>query len=101
MLNLPKTASDQEVRERYRQLSVVFHPDKQADPARKEAASQRFLQVQKAYEGARPPPFARTPAFSLPPCSSVQSRLPVRVISRHAAPRCRAHPTNSATRMTF
>ncbi|KAI0646506.1 DnaJ-domain-containing protein [Trametes meyenii] len=50
VLNLPKTASDHEVRERYRQLSIVFHPDKQTDERRKEAATQRFLEVQKAYE---------------------------------------------------
>ncbi|TBU31392.1 DnaJ-domain-containing protein [Dichomitus squalens] len=50
VLNLPKTASDQEIRERYRQLSIVFHPDKQVDERRKEAATQRFLEVQKAYE---------------------------------------------------
>ncbi|KAI0702055.1 DnaJ-domain-containing protein [Cerioporus squamosus] len=50
VLNLPKTASEQEVRERYRQLSIVFHPDKQVDEARKEAATRQFLEVQKAYE---------------------------------------------------
>ena len=52
VLNLPKSASDHEVRERYRQLSIVFHPDKQVDEGRKAAATQRFLEVQKAYEGA-------------------------------------------------
>ncbi|KAI0711382.1 DnaJ-domain-containing protein [Earliella scabrosa] len=50
VLNLPKSASDHEVRERYRQLSIVFHPDKQVDEGRKAAATQRFLEVQKAYE---------------------------------------------------
>ncbi|OSD08750.1 DnaJ-domain-containing protein [Trametes coccinea BRFM310] len=50
VLNLPKTASDQEIRERYRQLSIVFHPDKQTDERRKEAATERFLELQKAYE---------------------------------------------------
>ncbi|KAM5532138.1 hypothetical protein V8D89_014163 [Ganoderma adspersum] len=50
VFNLPKAASDQEIRERYRQLSIVFHPDKQVNEARKEAATQRFLEVQKAYE---------------------------------------------------
>lgn len=51
VLNLPKTASDHEIRERYRQLSIVFHPDKQTDERRKEAATERFLELQKAYEG--------------------------------------------------
>ncbi|KAH9849605.1 DnaJ-domain-containing protein [Lenzites betulinus] len=50
VLNLPKTASDHEIRDRYRQLSIVFHPDKQADERRKEAATERFLELQKAYE---------------------------------------------------
>ncbi|KAI0360473.1 DnaJ-domain-containing protein [Trametes cingulata] len=50
VLNLPKTASDHEIRERYRQLSIVFHPDKQTDERRKEAATERFLEIQKAYE---------------------------------------------------
>ncbi|KAI8986702.1 DnaJ-domain-containing protein [Trametes punicea] len=50
VLNLPKTASEHEIRERYRQLSIVFHPDKQTDERRKEAATERFLEVQKAYE---------------------------------------------------
>ncbi|KAI0659323.1 DnaJ-domain-containing protein [Cubamyces menziesii] len=50
VLNLPKAASDHEIRERYRQLSIVFHPDKQTDERRKEAATERFLEVQKAYE---------------------------------------------------
>ena len=52
MLNLPTTASEYEIRERYRQLSVLFHPDKQHDEQTKETAAKRFLEVQKAYQGA-------------------------------------------------
>ncbi|KZT70464.1 DnaJ-domain-containing protein [Daedalea quercina L-15889] len=50
VLNLPKTASDQEVRERYLQRSMLFHPDKHQDENTKETATKRFLEVQKAYE---------------------------------------------------
>ncbi|TCD67798.1 hypothetical protein EIP91_011926 [Steccherinum ochraceum] len=50
VLNLPKTASEHEVRDRYKQLSIVFHPDKQHDEQRRATAVQRFLEVQKAYE---------------------------------------------------
>ncbi|KAI0790406.1 hypothetical protein C8Q75DRAFT_114809 [Abortiporus biennis] len=50
VLNLPTTASDYEIRDRYRQLSVLFHPDKQQDERTKETASKRFLEVQKAYQ---------------------------------------------------
>ncbi|EMD34782.1 hypothetical protein CERSUDRAFT_116966 [Gelatoporia subvermispora B] len=50
VLNLPPTASDQEIRDRYRQLSVVFHPDKQHNDETKATATKRFLEIQKAYE---------------------------------------------------
>ncbi|THH19608.1 hypothetical protein EW146_g1595 [Bondarzewia mesenterica] len=50
VLNLPRTASDNEIRERYRTLSVVFHPDKQRDDTTKATANKRFLEIQKAYE---------------------------------------------------
>jgi DnaJ family protein C protein 11 len=51
VLNLPETASSEEVRERYRALSVLFHPDKQREESTKITASKRFLEIQKAYEG--------------------------------------------------
>ncbi|KDQ60178.1 hypothetical protein JAAARDRAFT_205188 [Jaapia argillacea MUCL 33604] len=50
VLNLPTTASDNEIRERYRALSVVFHPDKQRDDQTRETAAKTFLDIQKAYE---------------------------------------------------
>jgi DnaJ family protein C protein 11 len=50
VLNLPHTASAYEIRERYRALSVTFHPDKQHDPSFKDVANRRFLEIQKAYE---------------------------------------------------
>ena len=50
VLNVPKSASQNEIRERYRALSVIFHPDKQHDDRTKNTASKRFLDVQKAYE---------------------------------------------------
>ncbi|KAJ3567834.1 hypothetical protein NP233_g6104 [Leucocoprinus birnbaumii] len=50
VLNLSKGASPNEVQERYRSLSLVFHPDKQQDPEAKEVATRNFLKIQKAYE---------------------------------------------------
>jgi len=52
VLSLNKGASLNEVQERYRTLSLVFHPDKQQDPESKEIATQNFLRIQKAYEGS-------------------------------------------------
>ncbi|KAI0317954.1 hypothetical protein OF83DRAFT_1118624 [Amylostereum chailletii] len=59
VLNLPRSASDNEIRERYRNLSVIFHPDKQRDENTKTTASKRFLEIQKAYE-VLSDPFRRT-----------------------------------------
>ncbi|KAI0071272.1 DnaJ-domain-containing protein [Panus rudis PR-1116 ss-1] len=50
VLNLPKTASDHEIRDRYRQLSIAFHPDKQRDERKRAAATRHFYEIQKAYE---------------------------------------------------
>ncbi|PPR02216.1 hypothetical protein CVT26_012108 [Gymnopilus dilepis] len=50
VLNLPKEASQAEINERHRSLSLIFHPDKQTDPTLKEAATKEFLEVQKAYQ---------------------------------------------------
>ncbi|KAN0085953.1 protein of unknown function (DUF3395) domain containing protein [Tylopilus felleus] len=50
VLNLPTTASQNEIRERYRTLSVIFHPDKQQDERTKDTAASKFLDIQKAYE---------------------------------------------------
>lgn len=49
-LNLPRSAAQNEIRERYRALSVTFHPDKQHDESIKATASKKFLEIQKAYE---------------------------------------------------
>ncbi|XP_006463984.1 hypothetical protein AGABI2DRAFT_209008 [Agaricus bisporus var. bisporus H97] len=50
ILNLSKGASQTEVHERYRTLSLVFHPDKQQDAQAKEVAARNFLEIQKAYQ---------------------------------------------------
>ncbi|KAG8216501.1 hypothetical protein J3R82DRAFT_6617 [Butyriboletus roseoflavus] len=50
VLNLPNTASQSEIRDRYKTLSVIFHPDKQHDERTKDTAASKFLEVQKAYE---------------------------------------------------
>ena len=82
MLNLPKTCSDQEIRERYRQLSIIFHPDKQVDQRRKEAATQRFLEVQKAYEGAGSVYNCSSSVFSPPSPHAVLSDPVTRYVHR-------------------
>ncbi|KAF9447147.1 hypothetical protein P691DRAFT_761024 [Macrolepiota fuliginosa MF-IS2] len=50
VLNLNKGASQNEVHERYRTLSLIFHPDKQQDEQAKEVATRNFLRIQKAYQ---------------------------------------------------
>ncbi|KAF8970217.1 hypothetical protein BDZ97DRAFT_131299 [Flammula alnicola] len=50
VLNLPKYASQTEINERHRSLSLIFHPDKQTDEQLKETAAKKFLEIQKAYQ---------------------------------------------------
>ena len=51
VLNLNKGASQAEINERHRALSLIFHPDKQRDEASKAIATRKFLEIQKAYQG--------------------------------------------------
>ncbi|KAK7046650.1 J domain-containing protein [Favolaschia claudopus] len=52
ILNLSKFATDAEIHERHRSLSLLFHPDRHqnVDPDSQYLANQKFLDVQKAYE---------------------------------------------------
>ncbi len=50
VLNLPRDASDEDVRRAYRSLAQVCHPDKHTDPDQKKRAEEAFnrLQVREA-----------------------------------------------------
>ncbi|KAG1731597.1 uncharacterized protein EDB91DRAFT_711776 [Suillus paluster] len=50
VLNVPTTASANDIRERYKALSVIFHPDKQRNGSTKDTAAVEFLAIQKAYQ---------------------------------------------------
>ncbi|PFH47088.1 hypothetical protein AMATHDRAFT_77369 [Amanita thiersii Skay4041] len=50
VLNLTRAASQAEINERHRALSLIFHPDKQLDPKSKDVATRKFLEIQKAYQ---------------------------------------------------
>lgn len=50
ILNLPQSASDAEIRDRYRSLATTFHPDRQRDEVSRRAAHGRFTEIQRAYE---------------------------------------------------
>ena len=52
VLNLPISATETEVKDRYRALSLAFHPDRQHDEQLKETAKKKFLEIQAAYEGS-------------------------------------------------
>lgn len=53
VLDLPAFSSEADIRDRYRALSLIFHPDRQRDhnERKKEIATARFLEIQFAYEG--------------------------------------------------
>ncbi|KAH7345640.1 hypothetical protein B0J17DRAFT_45666 [Rhizoctonia solani] len=50
LFNLPKTATVEEIREKYKSLAVSLHPDKVRDEAHKEAMTAEFGRVKRAYE---------------------------------------------------
>ncbi|KAJ1665019.1 hypothetical protein IW140_003632 [Coemansia sp. RSA 1813] len=49
-LNVPRTASTEDIRNAYKQLSRLFHPDKHHDPQRREWAQRQFHNIHRAYE---------------------------------------------------
>ncbi|BGP02996.1 hypothetical protein RTG_02948 [Rhodotorula toruloides ATCC 204091] len=50
VLNLERTASEEEIQKSYRRLAALLHPDRHRDPSLKSSADARFAQIQHAYE---------------------------------------------------
>lgn len=50
LLNVSRDASTAEIKERYRSLAGIYHPDKQPDDTRRQAAHERFQAIQRAHE---------------------------------------------------
>ncbi|CAE6406046.1 unnamed protein product [Rhizoctonia solani] len=50
LFNLPKSATVEEIRDRYKSLAVSLHPDKVRDESHKETMAAKFAQVKRAYE---------------------------------------------------
>ena len=50
VLGVPSNASDEEVKKAYRKLSRKYHPDANINNPNKDAAEEKFKEVQAAYE---------------------------------------------------
>ncbi|KAI9339638.1 hypothetical protein BDR26DRAFT_862057 [Obelidium mucronatum] len=50
VLNLDRDASDEDIRNAYRRLSMTFHPDKHHSPEDKDRAQHQFQAIKKAYD---------------------------------------------------
>jgi DnaJ family protein C protein 11 len=50
LLNLPRSASESQIRDRYRSLASTYHPDRQRSDSTRSAAHANFTQIQRAYE---------------------------------------------------
>ncbi|TPX36294.1 hypothetical protein SmJEL517_g01426 [Synchytrium microbalum] len=50
ILNVPKEATDDEIKNSYRRLGLVYHPDKHQTPELRAIASDRFQSIQRAYD---------------------------------------------------
>jgi DnaJ like chaperone protein len=55
ILGIPRNASQQEIKQAYKQLAGKYHPDKVAHLGREfqKLAEQRFKEIQEAYEALR------------------------------------------------
>lgn len=50
ILGVPETASDEEIKKAYRKLSRQYHPDANINNPNKEAAEEKFKEIQQAYQ---------------------------------------------------
>ncbi|KAJ3245239.1 hypothetical protein HDU78_009719 [Chytriomyces hyalinus] len=50
VLNLDREASDEDIKNAYRRLSMTFHPDKHHTPEDKERAQRQFQEIKRAYD---------------------------------------------------
>eukprot|EP01147_Barroeca_monosierra_P004728 gene4728-6825_t len=50
LLNIPREAHPDEIRVAYRQMCMLYHPDKHTDPEKQELAREMFPNIQHAYE---------------------------------------------------
>lgn len=50
VLNLPRSASLEDINGAFRRLSKIFHPDKHVDPKKKKHAELMFTKIKKAHE---------------------------------------------------
>ncbi len=50
VLGVPRTATDEEIKKAYRKLSRIYHPDANINNPNKEAAEERFKEIQQAYK---------------------------------------------------
>ncbi|KAL7748847.1 hypothetical protein RI367_005760 [Sorochytrium milnesiophthora] len=50
ILNVPRDATEEQIKVAYRKLCLIYHPDRQADAENKEAAERRFHKINTAYE---------------------------------------------------
>ena len=50
VLGVSEDASEEEVNKAYRSLVKQWHPDRVSDPVKKEEATAKFMEIQKAHE---------------------------------------------------
>jgi curved DNA-binding protein CbpA len=50
VLDLPSSATQEEITQRWRQLSRKYHPDKFHDPDEKATAQAKFMEIKEAYD---------------------------------------------------
>ena len=51
ILDIPETATDEEVKSAYRKLAKKYHPDKYVDSPLKDVADEKMKEINEAYYG--------------------------------------------------
>jgi hypothetical protein len=68
VLQVERSASDDELKKAYRKLAMKWHPDK--NPSNKKEAEAKFKQISEAYEVCAPAPATALSLFSRRHCAS-------------------------------
>eukprot|EP00833_Pecoramyces_ruminatium_P005726 jgi/Orpsp1_1/1179758/evm.model.c7180000070671.1 len=50
ILNVPKTATQEEIKNAYKKLCILYHPDKHSSEENKVVAQKEFQKINKAYD---------------------------------------------------
>ena len=73
VLNIPKNATPDDIKHKYRELCYTYHPDKNKDPVKKDINDSRMKEINEAYDILRDP--EKKAAYDTPSLEQMFSHL--------------------------